>query len=363
MALVSISLAVGFLSGRLLSSPAPRLKPIFMVSTVCGSYSGVGGIAQCRIEVPRMRSSAEVLVRVMSTGLDRTDLLSVSGWGRVERRKMHGGFTLGRDFCGVVVEVGEDVPHLQPGDRVWGAVPYNMPGTLSEMLVLPGSFVEKMPNNLNWDGAATVPYSALMVWNALVWKGKLEPEKSDGVRVLVIDGVTDTGCLATQLACLWGCMVTVLCPARTVPLAHALGAHAVIGARESPEECVHDLQDSGPFNLIVLSGDLLSYSHCLPLLEEKGRICSTLPPQLSSDGWGFLRRFLLPSWRTLVLPPSLPRHRNLSQPLKYMTSAVESGKIQPVLDSVLSPAEIKTGLSRLASEETVGKSVVVFDKI
>ena len=75
-----------------------------------------------------MSNSREVLVRVMSTSLDQTDLLSLSGWGRAERRKLHGGFTLGRDFCGVVVEAGERVHHLQPGDRVWGAVPYTMPG-------------------------------------------------------------------------------------------------------------------------------------------------------------------------------------------------------------------------------------------
>lgn len=351
------------MGGRLLSSSAPRLKPIYMTSTVCGSYSGVPGIAQCRIEVPRIQSSAEVLVKVMSTSLDRTDLMSVSGWGRTERGKVHGGFTLGRDFCGVIVEAGADVGHLQPGDRVWGAVPYNMPGTLSEMLVLPGIFVEKMPNNLNWDGAATVPYSALMVWNALVWRGRLRPDKSDGKRVLIVDGLTDTGCLATQMACLWGCMVTVLCPARTVPLAHALGAQTVVPARDTEEECVQDLQEAGPYDLVVISGDLITLSSCRPLLADKGRLCSSLPPVLPTDGWGPVRRHLLPLWRTLFLPPSLPSHKQLAQPLKYLSNAVERGKIQPVLDSVLSPLDVKEGLTRLASQQTVGKSVIVFDKI
>ena len=348
----------------MMTHTAPKLKPIFMQSTVCGSYSGISGIAQCRIQVPRIQRSDQVLVRVMSAGLDRTDLLSVSGWGRAERRKMHGGFSLGRDFCGVVVEAGVHVDHLQPGDRVWGAVPYHEPGTLSEMLVLPANLVEQMPTNMNWDGAATVPYSALMVWNALVWQGKLKPDKAEGTRVLVIDGVTDTGCLATQLACLWGCMVTVLCPARTVPLAHALGAQTVIAARETANECVVDLQEAAPFDLIVLAGDLLTATSCGPLLADQGRVCTSLPPQLSSDGWGFLRRLCLPAWRCLIRPPALPaRPSQLCQPLRYMKKVVESGQVQPVLDSVLSPLEVKTGLSRLATEETVGKSVVVFDKV
>ena len=46
-------------------------------------------------------------------------------------------------------------------------------GTMCESVVVPGCLVEKMPSNVNWEGAATVPYSALMVWNALVWQGGL----------------------------------------------------------------------------------------------------------------------------------------------------------------------------------------------
>ena len=77
--------------------------------------------------------SPQVLVRVMSAGLDRADLLSVSGWGRVERGKPYGGFTLGRDFCGVVLEAGRGVEHLHPGDKVWGGTPYHAPGTVKNM--------------------------------------------------------------------------------------------------------------------------------------------------------------------------------------------------------------------------------------
>jgi hypothetical protein len=38
------------------------------------------------------------MCRVMSAGLDRSDLLSVSGWGKAERGRIHGGFTLGKSF-------------------------------------------------------------------------------------------------------------------------------------------------------------------------------------------------------------------------------------------------------------------------
>ena len=63
--LVSVSLAVGLLGGRLLlvRPSAPRLQPAYMLSTVCGSYAGIESIAQCRIEVPRIHHDNEILVR------------------------------------------------------------------------------------------------------------------------------------------------------------------------------------------------------------------------------------------------------------------------------------------------------------
>ena len=151
LAIAYVSLVLGFVGGRYWMRGYPQLQPQQMMSVVCGGYSGPDGVAVCRIPVPRLLHNhqvwtlttcvsnlnvnvPQVLVRVMSAGLDRCDLLSVSGWGRVERGRPHGGFTLGRDFCGVVVEAGLGVEHLHPGDKVWGATPYHCPGTLSEQV-------------------------------------------------------------------------------------------------------------------------------------------------------------------------------------------------------------------------------------
>ena len=126
-----VSLLVGVLGGKVWMSGYPELQAQQMLSVVCGGYSGPGSVAVCRIPVPRVTSNKQVLVRVMSAGLDRTDVMAVSGWARLERRKPHGGFTLGRDFCGIVVEAGVGVSHVHPGDRVWGLLPYHLSGSLS----------------------------------------------------------------------------------------------------------------------------------------------------------------------------------------------------------------------------------------
>ena len=360
LVVAALGLAVGWLAGRLLVRRAPRLQELGMLSVVCGSYSGTEGLALCRIPVPRITREDEVLVKVMAGGLDRSDLLAVSGWGRVERGRQHGGFSIGRDFCGVVVEAGAGVEHLAPGDRVWGAVPPHLPGLLAEQVVVRGSLAHRMPTNLNWEGAATVPCSALQVWGALVWRGGMTPERGAGTSLLVVDGVSDTGCLAVQLASSWGASVTALCSARTAPLAQALGAHTVVLADEDAEEA---LRDAGPFHLIVEAGDLLPHPALRAMLAPRGRLTSALPPPLPSDTWGALRRLLHAPWRHLVSAPCAPPAARLSEPLAYVTAAVQAGKLQPVLDTVVGPRAAADTLARLAAGQLVGKSVVLWDKL
>ena len=378
-----VSLLLGFIGGRYCMRGYPQLQPQQMLSVVCGSYSGAESVAMCRIPVPRLCSNYQVtttlvslmmimmmmyqvLVKVMSAGLDKSDLMAVSGWARLERGKPHGGFTLGRDFCGIVVEAGLGVTHVSPGDRVWGAVPYHVSGTLSEQIVVSGSHVTRMPSNLNWEGGATVPYSTVMTWSALVTSGHLTPDQCAGTRVLVVDSVTDTGCLSVQLCCIWGCHVTAVTSPRAAQLAAALGAHKVITLSDYDfnSDVIEELKRAGPYNLIVQCGDKALSDHGLSLIRSPTtKVTSTVPTSLSTDGWGTLRRLLHPVWRSLVSPPHSPRPTSVTESLQYVRQAVQKGKLQPVLDTVLAPADVGPALSKLATDDAVGKSVVLFDRL
>ena len=136
----------------------------------------------------------------------------------------------------------------------------------------------------------------------------------------------------------------------------------VVGA--DTEDCLTELSEAGPFSLIVQCGLSLPLSSLSPLLLPRAKITSALPPShLSSDGWGYLRRAVHPLWRSLVPPPLSPRQSQVQEPLQYVTQAVQRGKLQPVLDTVITPAEVSTALTKLAAQESVGKSVVLFDRL
>ena len=107
---------------------------------------------------------------------------------------------LGRDFSGVVLDVGRKVSHVEVGDTVWSAQPLASNGTLSEFLVINADSVRLKPAHLGHDGAATLPFSSLMVWDALVNQARIKP--NHGLRnkkILIVDAGSPTGCIAIQV--------------------------------------------------------------------------------------------------------------------------------------------------------------------
>ena len=53
----------------------------------------------------------------------------------------------------------------------------------------------------------------------------------------------------------------------------------------------------------------------------------------------------------------------VTEALNYVMTAVQRGKLQPVLALVLSPSEVSSALHTLATQDTVGKSIVMFDRL
>ena len=70
------------------------------------------------------------------------DIHILSGLGRNERRNtLVEHISLGRDFSGIVAEVGLHVEDLKVGDGVWSAIPLALEGAICEYIVLPASQV------------------------------------------------------------------------------------------------------------------------------------------------------------------------------------------------------------------------------
>ena len=183
------------------------------MSGVTANYQ-YGGIESLNLRsdliVPRITRPNQVLVRVHAASVDVTDISILSGLGKTERKMSQdqkirssnvAEVVLGRDFSGVVLDVGRNVSNVEVGDTVWSAQPIALNGTLSEFVVIDSNTVRLKPVLLNHDGAATLPYSSLLVWDALVNQARIQPKHGlRNKRVLVVDAGSPTGCIAIQVS-------------------------------------------------------------------------------------------------------------------------------------------------------------------
>ena len=117
--------------------------------------------------------------------------------------------TLGRDFAGVVEQVGEGATVASAGDDVFGMIPGMAPavhaGTWAELIVAPESALTRVPDGVDTAAAGAVGLAAV---TAMLCVDALE--LSSGDTVLIAGATGGVGTIAAQLAVAAG--ATVIAP-------------------------------------------------------------------------------------------------------------------------------------------------------
>jgi NADPH2:quinone reductase len=155
---------------------------------------GEHGLEIREIPAPRPKPR-EVLVRVRAAGLNRAELAVAAG-------HRHGavggpGTVIGFEWAGEVAEVGAEVKHLRPGDRVM----CSGNGGYAEYAVTDWGCVAPVPaNNMSWEEAATLPVALQTMHDALVTNGRLRAGES----VLIQGASSGVGLMGLQIAKLLG---------------------------------------------------------------------------------------------------------------------------------------------------------------
>src|SRR5215471_3228461 len=181
---------------------------------------GIDGLRA--VELPRPSPGrGEVAVEMRAWSLNYRDLLVIRGestW------RPAAPITPISDGAGVVVETGDGVARVTPGDRVsamflphWRKGPltedvYHSPtggptspgGVLADYIVLPEGHLEHVPTSLTDPEAATLPIAALTAWHAVAVRCDVRP----GDRVLV-HGTGGVALFALQIATALGAQVLV----------------------------------------------------------------------------------------------------------------------------------------------------------
>jgi len=245
------------------------------------------------VDTPRVKKSAEVLVRITGAGVCHTDLHIVEGvWDEKVRPTLP--YTLGHENAGVVQEIGEGVTAVKEGDRVilhpvvtdGFCRPCRIGEDMHcENLVFPGitadgGFAEYLVtserslvkiHDLKPEDVAPLADAGLTAIRAVK---KAASRTTSGSHV-VVQGVGGLGHIALQLLrCMTNTVVTALDVSESkLRLAEKMGAHHVVDARKDPVAQVMALtQKRGADIVIDLVGNDQTLANGMKMLHKGGSL-------------------------------------------------------------------------------------------
>lgn len=311
-----------------------------------------------------------VLIRMQAASLNYRDTIVVKGgYGRLTG-------TLPiipvSDGAGVVIETGDQVTDLVPGDLVtpyffqdWPDGTYTAavgasalggmrPGVMQDVMALPAHLVTRAPKTYSALQAATLPCAALTAWNAIVASGNVGPGDT-----VVIQGTGGVSLFALQFAKLRGAKTVLLSSAAAkLEIGRSLGADHLINYVETPDwsKAVKDITSGAGAAHIVEVGGAATLDQSLRSIAPGGTVSligvlSGLKPQLNL-GPVVTQNIRLQG----ITVGSHAMHRDMVQ-------AIETHGIPPVTDPhIYGFEDVGTAIAEFSTRGHVGKVSIDFAK-
>src|SRR3981189_445823 len=143
---------------------------------VRGRAGGTAGMKL--VERPEPQAAInDVVVRVHASGFVGTELAWPSTW--TDRRDRDRTPSIpGHELAGVVTALGYGTTGLSVGQRVFGLTDWYRDGTLAEYVAMEARNLAPLPGDVDFTGGASLPISALTVWQGLFQHGRFQAGQS-----------------------------------------------------------------------------------------------------------------------------------------------------------------------------------------
>lgn len=314
----------------------------------------------------RAPATGEIVLSMRATSLNYRDVLMVRGEYNPRQRLPLIPLS---DGVGVVDQIGEGVTGLAVGDRVcplfcqgfFAGEPSKeklattlggpLDGVLRERMTLPAASVVKVPSYLSDAAAATLPCAALTAWNALVEQGGV----CAGQTVLV-QGTGGVSIFALQIAKSVGARVIVTSSSdEKLARAKALGADLGINYKTTPawgREAAKLTGDRG-VDLVVEVGGAGTLTESLKAVRPGGIVAIIGMLSASSSEVNVVPILM----RNIRLQGVFVGHK---EAMERMCRALESTRLEPVVDRVLPWTDARAALEDLGRGQHFGKVALSF---
>ena len=312
----------------------------------------------------------QVLIRVRACALNHLDI-----WVRKGLPGVNLPHILGSDIAGEIVEVGEYVTDLKPGQRVIVAPMHfcnrclkcvaglqnqcrqftvlgnGVDGGNCELIAVPAVNVIPLPDglNLSFEEAASVPLVFVTAWHMLVGRAAIRP----GQTVLILGANSGVGIAAIQIAKLFHArVITTAGDERKMERARQLGADFVINHyQQKISQEVHKITNFEGVDIVIEHVGPATWDESVRSLKVGGTLVTcgaTTGPKVELD-----LRFLFS--RNLSL---LGSYMGTMSELHEVLGHVFAGRVKPVIDRVFPLSEARAAHEYMEKSQMFGKIVL-----
>jgi NADPH:quinone reductase-like Zn-dependent oxidoreductase len=308
-----------------------------------------------------MLGPGEVRIAVAATGINFADVMARMGLYPDAPKTP---CVVGYEVAGTVLEIGEGVEGLSPGERVLAGTLF---GGYASQVVVPANDVVPLPDGLTFEQGAAIPVNYATAWAGLIGYGALQP----GERVLVHSAGGGVGIAATQIAKRAGAEVFGTASPGKHERCLELGVDRAIDYTRPGWE-----RGIGSFDVILDAVAGKSFRTSYKLLRPGGRLVAFGASSLVSGQ----RKNVLTAVRTLVRMPRFNLIKQMSESkaviglnmltlwkdrgslrpwIEPLQAMLEDGTIQPVLAGAFAFEDAGAAQTMISERRNVGKVVLV----
>lgn len=302
----------------------------------------------------------EVLIKVGATTLNFVDLRLRSGKSPRPVDLPHVG---GIDIAGEIEELGGGVSGVNTGDRVivipaiksgkgMQIIGANVHGGFAEYVKVPATNVVKIPDNLSFEDASTLPITYTTAWYGLVERGGIE----EGQTLLVHAAGSGTGSAAIQVAKLFNCFVIATAGTdEKLEKAKDIGADLTINYKtEDLSERLKEVTKEHKINMIFDPVGAAQWQNNIQALAPKGKLVLVGVASGASVDSVMLGPIIMKDISVIGVTVfnAKPEH------FEKVAGLASEGKIKPVIFKTLPLSEAAEGQKILEGREQFGKVVL-----
>lgn len=338
------------------------------------SYGDIQDLQLTNARIPLIENPKDLLIKVNAASVNPIDVIMTRGYGRtlinlMRDHDLEFPLTLGRDFCGTVVDKGHDVSNkFNIGDNVCGIIPIHKQGSHAEHVIANESNIFHQPKHFTAVEATSPLYTAITAWSALYVTGELALRKPETLRILILGVSGGVGTVALQMLKSHSATVMGTCSSDAVPLVQSLGIDRVF---DYTKPDFNTSISSEPKFDIILDCAKVGYKNIPTSWKYDRFITLTSPLMVNTDNHGLVYGLFTsacdllnanfkkcPSGQSVRWGFFYPSEKGL----QFISNLLQNNQVTPMIYKVFPFMELPKAYEALNQGHVRGKIVIDMNK-